>query len=199
VSAEHLAEGIAAPGDALVIVDVQEDFVSGSLAVRDGAEVIPPLNRAAEVFAERGLPVFATRDWHPEDHVSFEQQGGPWPPHSVQGTPGAEPAEGLVLPPGTVGIDTATTAEMDAYSGFSGTSLADDLRAKGVRRVVVGGLTTDYCVLNTVTDALSEGFEAVVLEDAIRPVDAQPGDGARAEDAMRRAGARFTTVDALDS
>jgi nicotinamidase/pyrazinamidase len=197
VPATDRTDQIPAPGDALVIVDVQEDFVTGALAVPRGAEVIPPLNRAAEVFAGRGLPVIATRDWHPDDHVSFDAQGGPWPPHCVAGTPGAEPAEGLVLPPGTVGIEKATTAERDAYSGFSGTSLADDLRARGVRRVVVGGLATDYCVLNTVKDALDEGFEAVVLEDAIRPVDVRHGDGERAEDEMRRAGARFTTVEEL--
>jgi len=197
VSATDPTDAVPAPGDALVIVDVQEDFVRGSLGVPRGAEVIPPLNRAAALFAERGLPVVATRDWHPDDHVSFEDEGGPWPPHCVAGTPGAEPAEGLVLPAGTVNIEKATTAERDAYSGFSGTSLADDLRARGVRRVVVGGLATDYCVLNTVKDAIDEGFEAVVLEDAIRPVEVREGDGERAEDEMRRAGARFTTVEAL--
>ncbi|HTI33786.1 MAG TPA: isochorismatase family protein [Miltoncostaea sp.] len=183
------------PGDALVIVDVQGDFVTGSLAVPGGAEVIPPLNRAAAAFAGRGLPVVATRDWHPDDHMSFAEQGGPWPPHCVAGTPGAEAAEGLDLPPGTVTVEKATTAAMDAYSAFSGTDLADDLRARGVRRVVVGGLATDYCVLNTVTDAVAEGFDVVVLADAIRAVEVKPGDGDRAEEAMRRAGARFATVE----
>ena len=185
------------PGDALVIVDVQGDFVTGSLAVPGGEEVIPPLNRAAAAFAERGLPVIATRDWHPPDHMSFAAQGGPWPPHCVAGTAGAEAAAGLELPDGTVTVEKATTPDVDAYSAFSGTTLAGDLRARGVRRVVVGGLATDYCVLNTVMDALAEGFEAVVLDDAIRAVDVAPGDGDRAEDAMRRAGARFATVDDL--
>src|SRR5262245_43155377 len=136
------------PGDALVIVDVQGDFVTGSLAVPGGAEVIAPLNRAAEVFAARGLPVIATRDWHPDDHVSFHEQGGPWPPHCVAGTPGADSAEGLELPPGTAIIEKADTPAMDVYSPFAGTELADDLRARGIRRLVVGGLATDYCVLN---------------------------------------------------
>jgi len=182
------------PGDALVIVDVQGDFVTGSLAVPGGAEVIPPLNRAAAAFAARGLPVIATRDWHPDDHVSFHEQGGPWPPHCVAGTPGAGAAEGLELPAGTEIVDKADTAAMDVYSPFAGTDFADDLRARGVRRLVVGGLATDYCVLNTVTDALAEGFDVVVLDDAVRAVDVEPGDGDRAEDAMRRAGARFATV-----
>jgi nicotinamidase/pyrazinamidase len=183
------------PGDALVIVDVQGDFVTGSLAVPGGEEVIAPLNRAAAAFAERGLPVIATRDWHPDDHVSFHEQGGPWPVHCVAGTPGADSAEGLELPDGTTIVEKADTAAMDAYSAFEGTDLAADLRARGIRRLLVGGLATDYCVLNTVKDALDAGFETVVLEDAIRAVEVQPGDGDRAEDEMRRAGARFTTVD----
>lgn len=183
--------------DALVIVDVQGDFVSGSLAVPGGAEVIPPLNRAAAAFAARGLPVVATRDWHPDDHVSFHEQGGPWPPHCVAGTPGADSAEGLELPDGAVIVEKADTAAVEAYSAFSGTSLADDLRARGVRRLLVGGLATDYCVLNTVTDALAEGFDVVVLDDAIRAVDVTPCDGDRAKTAMRDAGATFMTTDDL--
>jgi nicotinamidase-related amidase len=190
-------DAIPGPGDALVIVDVQGDFVTGSLAVPGGAEVIPPLNRAAAAFAARGLPVIATRDWHPDDHMSFHEQGGPWPPHCVAGTPGADAAEGLELPAGTVVIEKADTAAMDAYSAFSGTGLADDLRARRVRRLVVGGLATDYCVLNTVTDALAEGFDVVVLDDAIRAVNVRPGDGDRAEEEMRRAGARLATVEDL--
>ena len=180
-----------APGDALVVVDVQNDFVTGTLAVPGGAEVVAPLNRVAARFAERGLPVLATRDWHPPDHCSFAAQGGPWPPHCVAGTPGAERVPGLRLPPGTVDVRKAVRPEADAYSGFAGTGLADDLRARGVRRVVVGGLATDYCVLNTVRDAVAEGFEVVVLRDAIRAVDVAEGDGARAEEEMRALGARF--------
>lgn len=188
------AAAIPSPGDALVVVDVQRDFVSGSLAVAGGAQVIAPLNRAAEAFAARGLPVVATSDWHPADHCSFDVSGGPWPVHCVAGTPGAQPADGLRLPAGTVIVRKATTADADAYSAFSGTTLAADLRARGVTRVVVGGLATDYCVLNTVRDALAEGFVAVVLRDAIRAVDVREGDGEQAQDAMRDAGARFATV-----
>jgi nicotinamidase/pyrazinamidase len=173
------------------VVDVQNDFVTGTLAVPGGAEVVAPLNRVADLFAERGLPVLATRDWHPPDHCSFAAQGGPWPPHCVAGTPGAGWVPGLRLPPGTVDVRKATRPGADAYSGFAGTTLAADLRTRRVRRVIVGGLATDYCVLNTVRDALAEGFEVVVLRDAIRAVDVAEGDGARAEEEMRALWARF--------
>ncbi|MEZ5288389.1 MAG: isochorismatase family protein [Vicinamibacterales bacterium] len=184
-------------GDALVIVDVQNDFVTGSLAVPDGRVVVGPLVHAAALFAGRGLPVAATRDWHPADHVSFREQGGPWPPHCVAGTAGADYVSGLDLPADTLHIRKATASGLDAYSGFEGTTLADDLRARGVTRVFVGGLATDYCVLNTVIDAVRLGFDVVVLADAIRAVNVGEGDGARAEAAMREAGARFADVSDL--
>jgi nicotinamidase/pyrazinamidase len=182
------------PHDALVVVDVQNDFVSGTLAVPGGAEVIAPLNRAIALFEGRGLPVVATRDWHPPDHCSFAAQGGPWPVHCVAGEQGADYAPGLELPAGAEQVLKATRPEVDAYSGFSGTDLAARLRGHDVRRVFVGGLATDYCVLNTVRDAIEEGFEVVVLGDAVRAVDAHEGDGARAEVEMRRLGAGFATI-----
>jgi len=168
-------------GDALIVVDVQRDFLpGGALAVAGGDAVIPVLNHYAEKFDRRGLPVFATRDWHPPDHCSFRQQGGPWPSHCVAGSPGAELPSTLVLPTETEIISKATRPEKDAYSGFDGTALASRLHKLGCTRVFVGGLATDYCVRATAVDALKEGFEVVVLEDAIRPVDVRPGDGARA-------------------
>ena len=182
------------PGDALVIVDVQNDFVTGSLAVPGAPAVVPALDRAVAAFVRDGLPVAATRDWHPADHSSFRDHGGPWPPHCVAGTPGAEYAPGLTLPPDVIHIRKAATRESDAYSGFEGTTLATDLRRRGVARLFVGGLATDYCVLNTVRDALDQGFHVVVLADAIRAVNLRPDDGARAEASMRVAGARFATV-----
>ncbi len=188
------------PGDALLIVDVQNDFLpGGSLAVPDGDAVIAPLNHSIELFRRAGLPVFATRDWHPPDHCSFQARGGTWPPHCVAGSDGAAFAPDLQLPDDTVVISKATRPDKDAYSGFEDTDLAERLRAAGVKRLFVGGLATDYCVLNTVKDALQEGFEVVVLEDAIRAVNVQPDDGARAIAEMKQRGARFSRSDRLSA
>ena len=178
-------------GDALIAVDVQNDFLpGGSLAVPAGHLVVPALNRYLAAFAARALPVFATRDWHPANHCSFKAQGGIWPAHCIAGTSGAEFAPGLDLPAMAVTISKAATPESDAYSGFAGTDLAARLRAGRLARLYIGGLATDYCVLNTVRDALAEGFAVLLLADAIRAVDVEPGDGARACDAMLRLGAR---------
>ncbi len=185
-------------GDALIAVDVQNDFLpGGSLAVPQGDAVVPVLKRCIEAFAARALPVVATRDWHPPNHCSFQAQGGIWPPHCVAATRGAEFASGLALPPTAVVISKATSAEADAYSGFGGTDLALRLHAMRVTRLYIGGLATDYCVLNTVRDALAEGFEVLLLADAIRAVDVHPGDGARALDEMRRLGARSLRYEEL--
>jgi nicotinamidase/pyrazinamidase len=176
--------------DALLIVDVQVDFLpGGSLAVRHGDEVVPALNFYLALAGGRSVPVFASRDWHPRNHCSFRARGGPWPEHCVAGTPGAAFAPGLGLPRDAVVISKATTPEADAYSAFQGTDLAQRLRALGVTRLLVGGLATDYCVLNTVLDARKEGFDVLLLADAIRAVDVKPGDGERAEREMRSAGA----------
>jgi nicotinamidase/pyrazinamidase len=179
------------PGDALVVTDVQNDFVTGTLAVPGAAAIVAPLNRAIDAFHARGLPVIAIRDWHPPGHCSFAATGGPWPEHCVQGSEGAQFVAGLRFGPGVLLVSKGTEPDAEAYSGFKGTSLAQALRARHVRRLFIGGLATDYCVLNTVHDAIAAGFEAVVLADGIRAVDVHPGDGAKAEDAMRRAGARF--------
>ena len=179
-----------ARADALLIVDVQRDFLpGGKLGVPDGDAVVPVLNRYIETARKAGVPVFASRDWHPEKHCSFKPQGGPWPEHCVAGTVGAQFADGLRLPPDVVVIDKAIREEADAYSAFSGTTFADQLRARGVKRLLVGGLATDYCVLNTVRDALREGFGVVLLEDAIRAVNVDPEDGPRAKREMESRGA----------
>jgi nicotinamidase/pyrazinamidase len=176
--------------DAVLIVDVQVDFLpGGKLAVGRGDEVVPALNRYVAAASRRSLPVFASRDWHPRNHCSFRDRGGPWPAHCVAGTPGAAFAPGLALPRDVVVISKATTPDADAYSAFQGTDLAQRLRKQGVKRLLVGGLATDYCVLNTVLDARKEGFEVLLLADAIRAVDVKPGDGERAERDMRSAGA----------
>lgn len=176
--------------DAVLIVDVQKDFLpGGSLAVPHGDEVIPALNRYLALARRSRMPVFASRDWHPRNHCSFRAQGGIWPEHCVAGTPGAEFSPALHLRPDAVVVSKATREDADAYSAFSGTDLAEQLRARGVRRLLVGGLATDYCVLNTVRDALQHGFEVLLLRDAVRAVDVKPGDGERAEREMLEAGA----------
>ena len=177
-------------GDALFIVDLQNDFLSGgSLAVPDGHAVIPVLNTWIRRFRTAGLPVFATRDWHPADHCSFREQGGPWPPHCVAGTKGAEFTPELVLPPDAFIHSKATRPEKEAYSDFEEGELGPRLREMGITRLFVGGLATDYCVRATVLDGLKEGFRVVLLLDAIRAVEVQPGDGDRAIAEMRDAGA----------
>ena len=185
-------------GDALLIVDVQNDFLpGGSLAVPHGDSVVPVLNRYLEIFAEQDLPVYATRDWHPPLHCSFRAQGGPWPPHCVARTNGAAFAAALQLPPAAVIISKATTPEQDAYSGFQGTDLDSRLHAAGIHRLYIGGLATDYCVLNTVRDALRLDYKVLLLGDAIRAVDVQPGDGLRAEEEMASLGAQRITVEEI--
>jgi nicotinamidase-related amidase len=178
------------PGDALLVIDVQRDFLpGGSLQVPDGDQVVPVLNAYMSAFAARHLPIFLTRDWHPEGHCSFRSAGGRWPVHCVQGTPGADwPAE-LQVPRDAHVVSKATDEHADALSGFSGTVLATLLRDRDVRRVFVGGLATDYCVHDTVLDALSQGFNVAVLGDAIRGVNLQPGDETRAIREMIERGA----------
>ena len=185
-------------GDALLIVDVQNDFLpGGSLAVPRGDEVVTVLNRYLDIFAMQNLPVYATRDWHPEHHCSFRAQGGPWPPHCVAKTNGAAFAVALLLPPAAVIISKAMTVKQDAYSGFHGTDLHQKLHAAGIRRLFIGGLATDYCVLDTVRDALRLGYQVLLLGDAIRAVDVQPGEGPRAEAEMTKLGAQRIAVEGV--
>jgi nicotinamidase/pyrazinamidase len=191
-------------GSALLIVDLQRDFCrDGALAVRDGDEVVAPLNRAAAAAHAAGAPVFASRDWHPPDSPHFATHGGAWPHHCVQGSTGAEFHPDLHLPTGTAIVtkgDTPTDPEgYDAFDGHlaDGTSLAEALRAKRVTRVVVGGLATDYCVRDSVMGARRAGLEVVVLTDAIRAVDVEPGDGRKALADMLASGATFAETDDL--
>lgn len=177
-------------GDALVIVDLQNDFLpGGALGVPDGDAVIPVLNEVITIFQRAGLPIFATRDWHPPEHCSFEAQGGPWPPHCVAGTPGAAFNEKLILPDNAHVISKATKKDKDSYSGFGGTSLDVYLRELEIKRLFIGGLATDYCVLNTVKDALKKGYEVLLLTEAVRAVNVKPGDGEKAIDEMTLLGA----------
>lgn len=190
--------------DALVIVDVQNDFCpGGALGVPGGDAVVPVLNRYAERFAAAGAPVFASRDWHPAKTSHFKAYGGVWPPHCVQGTPGAEFHPQLVLPPGAAVVSKGMDPSEDAYSCFQaetddGMPFLATLGELGVGRVFVGGLATDYCVKSTVVDGVREGFEMVVLADAIAAVDLTPGDGAKALDEMRAAGALLIRFEELE-
>lgn len=167
-------------GDALLIVDPQVDFLpGGSLGVPQGDAVLAPINRLIDLYRAHGLPVYVSRDWHPALHCSFAGQGGPWPVHCVAGSDGARFAPGLQLDDAVV-VSKATTADVDAYSAFNGTGLADTLRERGIRRLVVCGLATDYCVLNTVLDGMAAGFEVLLATEAIRAVNVNADDGDRA-------------------
>ena len=186
--------------DALVVVDLQNDFCpDGALAVRDGDAIVPVINRYLQRFRGARAPVYLTRDWHPPVTQHFQAYGGVWPPHCVQGTQGARFHPELAAPPEAVVVSKGMDPNTDAYSAFqaeddTGRLLGDVLAERGVRRVYVGGLATDYCVRATALDALREGFEVVILTDAIGAVDLEPGDGARAIDQMRDAGARMSTL-----
>ena len=176
---------------ALIVVDVQNDFCpGGSLAVPAGDEVVEPLNKMIAEFLERGEPVFKTRDWHPAKTKHFAAFGGTWPVHCVQGTKGAE-FHPKLMDDIHIRVISKGLGDEDSYSGFDGTDLALQLRRLGVEEVWVGGLATDYCVKNTVLDALKQGFKVKAVVDAMRPVELEPDDGKRAIQEMRNAGAEM--------
>lgn len=178
-------------GDALVIVDVQNDFLpGGALAVPQSDEILPILNHYIAAFEKRRLPIYLTRDWHPPDHCSFKEYGGPWPTHCVAGTDGAAFSAELKLTAPITIVSKATTPELEYYSDFGTTNFEADLRASRVSRLFIGGLATDYCVLSTVKDALALGFTTFLLLDAIRGVNVQPDDSHNAEQEMIRLGAK---------
>ena len=175
--------------EALVIVDYQNDFnPGGALAVPEGDRIAERINQLAA--SDRFDLVVATRDWHPPDHGSFTEQGGIWPVHCVQGSEGAELAPALDRANIDVVIDKGQDPGTDGYSGFDGTNLAQLLRERGIDRVTVVGLATDYCVRHTAIEAAQQGFEVTVDRDAVRGVDVESGDSERALEEMRAAGAR---------
>jgi nicotinamidase/pyrazinamidase len=180
-------------GDGLIVIDVQIDFCpGGALPIERGDEVVPVLNRWIAAAAEAQIPICASRDWHPLPHLSFAESGGEWPVHCVQDSPGARFHPDLKLPASTLVITKGVRFDRDQYSAFDETGLATELRQRGVRRVWVGGLAQDVCVRATVLDARREGFDAVVIADATRPVSRSGGE--RANEEMRQAGACFDTT-----
>ncbi len=177
--------------EALIIVDFQNDFTpGGALAVRDGDRISGRVNELAA--DPRFELVVATRDWHPPDHGSFAERGGPWPVHCVQGTEGAELHPSLERERVDVVIDKGTDPDTEGYSGFQGTTLGELLRERGIDRVTVVGLATDYCVKNTALDALRQGLDVTVDSEGVRGVDVSEGDSERALDELRSAGASVT-------
>ena len=175
---------------ALLIIDFQNDFTSGgALAVPGGDEIAEPVKRLADQFDH----VFATRDWHPPDHASFVTEGGPWSVHCVQGTHGAELHPAMRDVEVDAIVDVGVERDDQGYSGFEKSKLADLLHEAGVDEVAVVGLATDYCVRASAIDACREGFDTTVVTDAIRAVEVNPGDGERALEDMKRAGAKLAT------
>jgi nicotinamidase/pyrazinamidase len=174
--------------EALLIIDVQNDFVpGGALPVPRGDEVIPRINELID--SGRFELLVATRDWHPPDHRSFAAQGGPWPPHCVQGTPGAELHPDLNKDRIDAVVDAGARPELEGYSGFEETDLAAVLRDHDIDRVTVVGLATDYCVRATALDALREGFGVEIDTGGVRGIDVAPGDSQKALDELAAGGA----------
>lgn len=183
---------------ALVLVDVQRDFLAGGArAVPRGEDIVTRANALLEGFSSAGLTVVATRDWHPADHASFESEGGDWPRHCVQDTDGAEFAVDLVLPATAWVISTGTSAEATEHSAFEGTDLAARLRESGIEALYVCGLGTEHGIRDTVLDALDEEFEVVLVADACRSFSSQAARSARAVEDMMRSGARIASSGAV--
>lgn len=175
---------------AIIAVDIQNDFCpGGALPVPDGDAVVYSMNLYITKFSKMGLPVYFTRDWHPQNHISFKTNGGIWPEHCVQETYGAELHKKLLIPSRAVIISKGISPDNEGYSGFQGTDLDKRLKAKNIRQLFIGGLATDYCVRSTVLDALHAGFDVVFLSDASKGVDVNPGDSEQAIDEMLREGA----------
>ena len=191
-------------GDALLLVDIQNDFCpGGALAVPEGDRIVPVANWYARLFERRGLSVFASRDWHTPETKHFQAWGGAWPPHCVQGTRGAELHPNLSLPDEAVIVSKGMDPEQDSYSAFqaitpAGEPLGDALAERGVGRLFVGGLATDYCVRASVLDGLKRGLQVVMLEDAVKGIDLNPGDIARAVAEMEEYGATTARLDTVE-
>ena len=181
--------------DALIVTDIQNDFLpGGALPVPEGEMVIPVLNDYIKMSKEANAKIIVSRDWHPPNHMSFVNQGGPWLPHCVQNSEGAKFSPQLKLPDAVFIISKATDPKKEAYSVFDGTGLAEELKAHGIRRILIGGLAADYCVLNSVLDARKMGLETYVLVDGTKGLNVKPGDVDRAFEVMAHHGAKLVTL-----
>jgi nicotinamidase/pyrazinamidase len=182
---------------ALLIVDVQNDFCpGGALPVPHGDRVVPVLNRYVSDAVEHGMPVYASRDWHPAVTRHFKEYGGEWPPHCVQNTEGGRFHADLQLPSSAIVVSKGQDPDKPGYSALEGytddgKTLLADLQRRQIDHLYVGGLATDYCVKQSVLDALAAGLKVTVLRDAIAGIDAQPGDADRAIAEMHEAGAEI--------
>lgn len=188
------------PHDALLIADIQNDFLpGGALGIRGGEAILPILEMYIRRFHKCGLPIFLTRDWHPSDHCSFLSRGGVWPVHCIAGSHGSLPPTSFPTPDAAVIIYKATDRDQEAYSAFQNTSLDRQLRNLSVQRLFVGGLATDYCVLCSVKDARTKGYAVCLLMDGIKAVNLRPDDGRRAEEEMIGLGATPLRLEMLEA
>lgn len=184
-------------GDGLLIIDVQKDFCpGGALAIEEGDKIIPVLNEWIERARRAEKPVYASRDWHPDGHVSFKAQGGPWPPHCIQDSDGAEFHPALQLPDDVVKITKGVRFDHDQNSVFDETGLTEQLTRDGVRRIFIGGLALDVCVLASVMDARKAGFEVQLIVDAVLPVN--QNEGREALSKIKKSGAEIVDTDTKD-
>ncbi len=186
------------PFDSLIIVDMQNDFMpGGALPVPKGDEIVNVINEYISIFSKSNAFIVATRDWHPPNHVSFNTVGGPWPPHCIQGTWGAEFHPSLALPANALIVSKATRPDKEAYSGFEDTDLNMALRRRGVKRLFICGVATDYCVKATALDGIRLGFQVFLLIDAVKGVNIPPGSEERAVDEMLDEGAVIVSINEL--
>lgn len=193
------------PADALIVVDMQNDFMpGGALPVPNALTIIPSVNRYVELFEEKKATIVFTRDWHPEDHISFRSRGGPWPPHCIQNTQGAELHPALRIPRTAVVVSKAFREDEEAYSGFKGVELESKrdlhtiLRGREVRRVFVAGVATEYCVRATALDAVDLGYQVFLLIDSVKGIDRPPGSEKRAIDEMLERGVVAITLSDIE-
>jgi nicotinamidase/pyrazinamidase len=186
---------IISKDDALIIADIQNDFLSnGSLPVKGGEEIIPVINEYVKMFKKAEATIIASRDWHPQNHVSFQSEGGPWPAHGIKDTEGAKFSPDLKLPKNTIIISKATNPSREAYSIFDETGLIEKLKEQEVSRIFICGLATDYGVVNSVLDARKLQLLTYVLVDATRGIEKNTGDIEKAIIAMGNSGANLVSM-----